>query len=99
MFNDEDMNDELDIVELNPAYSWTCDDCGTKNFEEATSPELTREEAEEIAKEYNLPEALGGIFFQVPDTVVCCNCGAIFCTEHRENLDRNGNSLPPFFLT
>lgn len=62
-------------VELHPAYSWTCDECGRENFARAVVPESLEGELPEGFDD----EAYDGVqWIMKPERVTCSACGAEF---------------------
>jgi ribosomal protein S27E len=68
-------------IELRPAFVFTCDDCGTDQFEHAIVPEFSEEELQELLLEHGIDENETGLFLESPKTVKCDVCGAEFTTE------------------
>lgn len=75
-------------VELQPAFGWTCDECGRWNFARAIAVEGTdRAEVESQLREMlnlqpyeSIPEGHHGEFLMAPTSVKCASCGAEFTT-------------------
>jgi hypothetical protein len=77
----------LRVVELIPAFSWTCDDCGRDNFErsiavapESLDPQALPVAADEDAETIRDWLAAGGegSWAMAPRRVTCRHCGARF---------------------
>jgi len=71
----------LQVVEIRPAYSWTCDECGRDNFGSAICIEDT-ELAEGLAEEYDT-QGRDGQFINLPKYVCCVFCHTRYETELR----------------
>ena len=69
-------------VELRPAHTWDCDECGRENFCRGIVAELTPEEKAEIADAGGSIET--GHWLTAPEAVECAHCGAAFRTERYE---------------
>ena len=70
-------------VELLNAFKWSCEECGTRNYESAIhseDPEFIREVYEETGRHE-------GSVLLAPETVTCSNCDAVFETESDEEID------------
>lgn len=79
-------------VELQPAYSWICENpsCLNLNFHRGFTPDISEEEAEELKYEYGIEPDELGIFIQMPEEVECEECGWIFTTRHYgEEIEEN----------
>lgn len=82
-------------VELRPAYQWTCDSCGSDNFESCVVAEFSDEDRIEQAKrmgvieewEENVPDMLDGEFVTYPDNVKCKSCSTEYATQHMSEDD------------
>jgi hypothetical protein len=61
-------------VELYPAFSWDCEDCGRNNF----VPGMT------IEDDFSDEE---GVWIMQPDEVTCGKCGSVFETKHYSEED------------
>ena len=68
-------------VELQGAYSWTCDSCGQENFEHGCTPELTAEDVAELNAEHGIEIDDVGKWMTMPSVVECKGCGEEFDTE------------------
>jgi len=69
------MNQKANIVELVPAYCWTCPDCGIDKFERAICVEMCHDEREEMKTEMGIEHDGEGMFVQAPESVRCDKCG------------------------
>jgi len=68
-------------VEMRPAYSWTCPECGQDNFERVVVPEMSDEDLREMKEEFGIDEWEEGDFQSYPNTVQCEFCSAILDTK------------------
>lgn len=75
----------MESVELHPAHTWDCPECGRENFCRCVTAELTPEDREEAMRAmYDLdawevlPEGVSGHFLTAPDDVTCAHCGETF---------------------
>lgn len=75
-------NKRLTRVELHPAYSWDCPECGVMQFSRAIVAEITPEDQEDLAERYGgeAEEYLTGHWMSKPDEVICSACGCQFET-------------------
>lgn len=72
-------------VELVPAFSWACDNCGRDNFARTIVAELSEEEMAELRSEHGIQPWEAGEFLQKPNEVQCSNCQCRFSTvDYRE---------------
>jgi len=62
-------------AQLNPAYMWDCDQCGTENFERAIVYEPTEEEMAEVMEDYEFDPWESSPWTLMPETVKCKCCG------------------------
>ncbi len=69
-------------VELRPAYSWDCPECGSENFARAIVPEMTEELRESLLDENGIESWEEGDFLLMPEGVKCGKCGLTFSTLH-----------------
>lgn len=74
-----------DMVELRPAYSWDCDECGAENFTRGLIPELSAEDLAELRDEHGVQPWEAGDFMAMPDTVKCHSCAGVFPTQHMKD--------------
>ena len=74
----------MDTVELAPAYSWDCPECGRENFQRCVSHVLDRndpEDADLIRASLGIPDGepipprVGGQMQTRPNRVTCRHCG------------------------
>lgn len=71
---------QANTVELRPAWTFICDNCGRTNFLAAPAAELTDDEREEIGEATG--EAPGSFaLHELPGDVRCGACQAVFATE------------------
>lgn len=75
----------MNKVELLPAFIWTCENCGTDQFERAIVCEFSKEELAELKNEYGIEEGDEGHFLEGPKTVICEFCEEEFETESFES--------------
>ena len=72
------------MVELRPAYEWTCDNCGRNNFVSAIVADFDEADRLQVAidlglldpLETEIPEDLTGDFVTYPLEVTCQHCGS-----------------------
>jgi hypothetical protein len=69
-------------VTLNPAFSWTCEDCGRDQFTRGIAVEMSEEGRAELNEENGLGPEPDGVWMMMPEQVTCEHCGAMFDTEH-----------------
>ena len=72
----------FEAVELRPAYSWDCSECGGGNFSRAIVPEMSEDELEELRTEHGIEVWEDGAFMMMPTEVECLHCHQIFPTLH-----------------
>jgi DNA-directed RNA polymerase subunit RPC12/RpoP len=75
-------NSSLRVVELRPAYTWDCDDCGRENFARGIVPEFSEEEERELRDEHGVQPWEAGKFLMMPPEVQCSHCGSRFASGH-----------------
>jgi predicted nucleic acid-binding Zn ribbon protein len=67
----------MKTIELRPAHTWDCDDCGRENFCRGVVAEPSEDERREM--EETTGEAfVMGHWMTAPDEVTCAHCGATF---------------------
>jgi len=73
----------MEKVELHPAHTWDCPDCGKENFCRGVTVEMTEEDiAGQIEMYGGEPEDWRtGHWITKPDIVTCVHCGVEFETE------------------
>lgn len=84
------MSEPLNKIQLHPAYSWDCDQCGGENFERAMIRECTPEEAAQAADESGVSiDDPTAVFEMVafPLDVTCKHCGAEYEAEFNQDDD------------
>ena len=72
------------IVEMRPAYNWTCEECGRDNFERAIVVDIPEEHIAAFCEENDVDPELcqqPGYFVTYPGTVTCKACEAKFTTQ------------------
>jgi hypothetical protein len=62
-------------IELIPAFSWDCPDCGRENFERAVVSELSAEEMSVLRLQHGVDPLQEGHFLTSPSEVACKHCG------------------------
>lgn len=77
------------VVELRPAWEWTCDVCGEDRFVRAVVVEMSPSEMQELRDEHGIQSWSAGDFMTIPDWVEC-PCGHSYQTK----AFRDGDSLP-----
>jgi transcription elongation factor Elf1 len=78
-------------VELHPAHTWDCDDCGAENFVRCVVPEMSEEDLAELRDDHGVQPWETGQFMTMPNEVTCAKCGATFTTAHMEQ-DEDGDT-------
>ena len=74
-------------VELCPAFIWICPNCCDEQFEKAIFVEFSKEEREEMMKDYGMV-AREGDWLAGPKEVVCLECNVGFDTiDFNEEVD------------
>jgi hypothetical protein len=77
------MPKQFEIVELHPAFSWDCPDCGRENFQRSVHVSLNPGRPEDAATIRRLegwsegdpiPESYGASFLTKPNRVTCRHC-------------------------
>ncbi len=68
-------------VELRPAFSWTCPECGRDKFERCVVVELSEEERQELQEDHGIQPWETGDFYRAPESVTCDFCCRSFQTE------------------
>lgn len=81
------------VVELYPAFAWTCDGCGRDNFARGRRIEPESDEFREVNELVQHAQAemnehaevfgmtVGGDWLTAPSEVTCPHCGTAFATE------------------
>lgn len=67
-------------IELRPAHTWDCEDCGRENFCRGVVYEPSPEDQAEFEEETGQPFEMGH-WMTAPEAVTCAHCGATFQTE------------------
>lgn len=70
----------MKAVEVRPAYTWTCEECGRDNFCNGCVVELSEEERMELMQEHDIDPEVTGTFERIPEDVQCKFCGTVFWT-------------------
>ncbi|MCE9548102.1 MAG: hypothetical protein K8T25_21725 [Planctomycetia bacterium] len=63
-----------DIVEMRPAFSWDCPQCGVENFSRAVVCEMSQEEMQELRDDHGVQPWETGHFLVKPVIVTCRSC-------------------------
>jgi hypothetical protein len=81
-------------VQMNPAYCWTCDECGRDNFVRAVRADISEEESLDKLRKMGqlqpyeeLPEGVEGDWITYPDHVKCNHCEAEFDSENPGDIE------------
>lgn len=74
-------------VRLNPAYIFTCDECGRDSFVAGMIPEYGEEFEQDVREELGVPEDATGIFVGMPASVKCPHCNTEFEAVHYADED------------
>ena len=61
-------------IELRPAYSWDCDECGHENFVRGGIPDLCKQDLQFLKAEEGIEPWEIGQFTMIPTKVTCKNC-------------------------
>jgi len=69
------------VVELRPAFAWTCHECGNENYCTPVVPEFSQEDLAELRSEHGVQPWETGHFLVKPAAVKCHRCAAEFQTE------------------
>ena len=69
-------------VELRPAFSWDCPDCGRENFCRGIVPEMSPAEMVELRDDHGIESWESGNFVMQPDLVECSHCQEAFNSTH-----------------
>lgn len=69
------------VVELQPAYAFICDECGAESFVRSQPPHLTDDELAELREDHGVEPWETGDFTTMPSEVTCGSCGHTFATE------------------
>lgn len=76
--------DKIEAVEITPAFSWTCDECGVENFNRAliTEEEFHLEEGEDgiLHEMFGEEESIIIPFVNQPERVICRGCRHEYAT-------------------
>jgi len=78
------------MVQIRPAYEWTCDNCGRNNFVSAIVADFDESDRLQVAIDLGLldpfetevPEELTGDFVTYPYEVECSHCGSEYEVEY-----------------
>lgn len=74
------VNPKISSVELIPAFSWTCPECGRDHFERSIVAEFSEEEMQELRDEHGVQPWEAGEFCTQPASVRCPDCNLSFQT-------------------
>jgi len=61
-------------IELRPAFTWDCPECGREHFVRVRIPEFTQHEIAELREEHGVNEWEAGNFIAAPSSVTCKYC-------------------------
>jgi hypothetical protein len=78
-------------IELRPAFTWDCDDCGQENFVRGVVPEMSEEDHKFMMEEHGLMPWECGDFITNPAIVTCCHCQTEFKAKHFRADEINGS--------
>lgn len=70
------------MVELRPAYSWDCPDCGRENFVRGLVPEFSDEDLQDLRDNHGLQPWDTGDFVMMPQSVQCKHCRSVFSAQN-----------------
>lgn len=73
---------EQPVVEMRPAFVFTCEACGRDNFMAGIVPEMSQEDMSELREDYGIDEHQVGTFLMMPRKVQCQQCGVTYKTHH-----------------
>lgn len=71
-----------EVVELIPAFFWTCPNCGVDQFERCVVPEMSQEDRIEAMQALGVEPWKEGDLLTSPSAVVCEKCGESFQTSN-----------------
>lgn len=81
----------LQKIELHPAHTWDCDNCGRENFCRGVPHEMNPDDPQDaeliaIAKEANEESGMPitGFWITAPEEVTCIHCGTTYETEEQD---------------
>lgn len=84
------------LADLNGAYVWDCDNCGTENWCRAIT--LSSEEAKELEAHEGIEVDDEGEWKTCPEEVTCSLCGSVYRTfdDLSEEFEAPGDiDIPP----
>jgi len=76
-----DSDQDLESVELLPAFYWICQECGKNQYQHAIHVEMSAEDMQEVLEDLgiDIAEQLGsGEFLKIPTIVECKDCSSRF---------------------
>ncbi len=73
-------------VELHPAHTWDCEECGRANFCRGVLMEFSEEDKAEMEAEHGI-EFETGEWTLAPETVTCEHCGVEFKTKDDDDAE------------
>lgn len=77
-------------VELIPAFTWTCPDCGTDHFTRAIVAEMSPEELQELRERLDVEPWEEGHLLTNPKVVTCPDCQQEFdCDPYNVECDED----------
>lgn len=66
-------------VELHPAHTWDCPDCGRENFCRGVTMEMSNEDVQEMIDRFGgEPTDHRSYWITAPESVTCAHCGKEF---------------------
>lgn len=65
-------------IELRPAFTWDCPECGREHFVRVRIPEFSVSELSELKEEHGINEWEAGNFIAAPKIVCCKYCNLEF---------------------
>lgn len=72
---------ETPIIKLEPAFAWTCPECGERHLMEGVIAELNAYERIEMAEDHGIDSEQTGEWITAPATVTCEECDSYYRVE------------------
>lgn len=72
----------IGTIEIRPAYTWTCENCGRDQFERGIIAEPSPEDQAELREKHGIEFHETGTWMYAPRWVQCEACGTKFKTQH-----------------
>lgn len=72
-------------VEIFPAFTWVCPNCGHKSFDDLVVAELTPDEKREIAIDHDIDSQEFPELLAAPESVECPRCYDTYQTDCRQD--------------